>query len=162
MRCLRFMVGARDLAVDLSWVREVCPVVRLRAMPGAPEWLRGLMDHHGVLVPVLDLGLLLGGSAVEPLVGARILLLEGPIDGSHDARHTLFGALVDAVDAPATLDRDGSWSAPGDLPVMPFVGEVARVGAQPVFVMDAGRLALHHAGLPRQSAPTRALTDDSR
>lgn len=156
------MVGTRDLAVDLSWVREVCPVVRLRAMPGAPDWLRGLMDHHGVLVPVLDLGVMLGGSAVEPLVGARILLLEGPIDGSHGARHTLFGALVDKVDAPVTLDREGSWSAPDGLPTVPFVGEVARVGAQQVFVMDAGRLAFHHAGLLQRSTLTRALPDDPR
>ena len=162
MRCLRFTVGARDLAVNLAWVREVCPVVRLRPMPGAPEWLRGIMDHHGVLVPVLDLGVMLGGAGIESAIGARILLLEGPIGGSSDARHALFGVLVDAVDAPETLDRDGSWSVPEGLPGLPFLHEVARAGRGLVLVLDAGRLAGQHAALLLGAAPTPSLPDAPR
>lgn len=140
----------------------MCPVVLLRTMPGAPDWLPGLMDHHGVLVPVLDLSVLLGGPAVEPLVGTRILLLEGPVEASSGARHARFGALVDRVDAPVTLERDGSWSAPGSLPAAPFVSEVARASGQLVLVMDAARLAGQHRGLLQDSAPTSVLTDASQ
>ena len=148
--------------MNLAWVREVCPLVRLRPMPGAPEWLRGLMDHHGVLVPVLDLGVMLGGTGIEPAVGARILLLEGPLGSTSDARHALFGALVDAVDAPVTLDRDGSWSVPDGLPGLPFLHEVARAGPGLVLVLDAGRLAGQHPALLQGAGSTPSLPDDPR
>jgi chemotaxis-related protein WspB len=161
MRCLGFTVGARTLAVDLAWVREVCPMVRLRSVPGAPPWLRGLLDYHGTLVPSVDLGLLLGAAPVEPTVGARILLLEGAIDGSLSGRRALFGVLVDRVEAPLTLERDGSWSAPEGLPDLAFIREVATMERQDILVLDAARLAGQHAGLLQGSvtlaiAPGRA------
>jgi chemotaxis-related protein WspB len=121
-------------------------------VPGAPPWLRGLLDHHGSLVPSVDLGLLLGGSPVEPTVGARILLLEGAIDGSSSGRRALFGVLVDRVDAPMTLDRDGSWSAPDGLPELSFIREIATMERREVLVLDAARLAGQHAGLLQGSA----------
>jgi chemotaxis-related protein WspB len=152
MRCLRFSVGSRSLAIDLSWVREVCPMVRLNPVPGAPAWLRGLMDYHGTLLPAADLGALLGEAPVATTVGARILLLEGAIDGTESGRRALFGLLVDHVDAPATLERSGSWSAQAGLPDLPFLHEVASDGPRAVLVLDAGRLASQHAGLLQGSA----------
>ncbi|MBM4006290.1 MAG: hypothetical protein FJ292_01795 [Planctomycetes bacterium] len=157
MRCLQFTVGARNLAVDLSWVREVCPMVRFREVPGAPPWIRGLLNYHGTLIPSVDLSMLLGGPAVEPTLGARILLLEGPIDGSAEGRRAVFGALVDTVDAPATLDRDGSWTARNGLPELPFIREVARVDHRDVLVLDAARLAAQHAGLLQGSSSLSTL-----
>jgi len=161
MRSLRFTVGARNLAVDLAWVREVCPIVDLKPVPQAPAWLRGLFDYHGTLLPAADLGLLLGGEPVQARVGSRMLLLEGPMDGVAEARHAAFGLLVDGVDSPATLDRSGSWSAPEGLPGLPFLREIATGQTQPVLVLDAARLAAVHAGLlhgPGTLAPrTHAL-----
>lgn len=147
MRSLRFTVGARNLAVDLSWVREVCPIVHLKPVPQAPAWLRGLFDYHGALLPAADLGVLLGGAPVQARVGARMLLLEGPMDGVPEARHAAFGLLVDGVEAPTSLDRAGSWSALEGLPGLPFLREIATGDAQPVLVLDAARLAAVHAGL---------------
>lgn len=127
-------------------------MVRLRSVPGAPVWLRGLLDYHGTLVPTADLGMLLGGTAVEPAIGARILLLEGAIDGSASGRRALFGVLVDRVDTPLTLERDGSWSTPDGLPEFSFIREVATMERQDILVLDAARLAGQHAGLLQGSA----------
>lgn len=147
MRSLRFSVGSRDLAVDLAWVREVCPIVHLRPVPQAPPWLRGLFDYHGTLLPAADLSVLLGGEPVQPRVGARMLLLEGAIDGAADGRRAAFGLLVERVDTPSELERAGSWTALDGLPGLPFVREVAAGSSQPVLVLDAGRLAATHAPL---------------
>lgn len=147
MRSLRFSVGSRDLAVDLAWVREVCPIVHLQAVPRSPAWLRGLFDYHGTLLPAADLGVLLGGEPVQPRVGARMLLLEGAIDGAADGRRAAFGLLVERVDTPSELERAGSWTALEGLPGIPFVREFAAGAREPVLVLDAGRLAATHAPL---------------
>jgi chemotaxis-related protein WspB len=147
MRCLRFRVGDRELAIDLAWVREVCPIVHLHAVPGAPAWLRGLFDYHGSLLPAADLGVLMGSEPIAARMGARLLLLEGPIEDAPGARRAAFGLLVDRVDTPDTLDRSGSWSAQAGLPGLPFLREVTGRPGQPVHLLDAGRLAATHASL---------------
>jgi chemotaxis signal transduction protein len=113
----------------------------------APDWLRGLFDYHGTLLPAADLGVLLGGAPIEMRVGSRMLLLEGPMDGSPDARRAAFGLLVDRVDTPETLERSGSWSAAEGLPNLPFLREIVGGPGKPVHMLDAGRLAGAHAGL---------------
>ncbi|MFM7806782.1 MAG: hypothetical protein ACKPEA_02480, partial [Planctomycetota bacterium] len=90
-------------------------------------------------------------------LGARILLLEGPIDGSAEGRRAVFGALVDTVDAPATLDRDGSWIARDGLPELPFIREVASVDRREILVLDAAHLAAQHSGLLQGSSSLSTL-----
>lgn len=147
MRALRFRIGERWLAVDLSWVREACPFAPVRPVPGAPAWLRGLLDFHGALVPVIDGAALLGGEPVPARVGARIVLLEGPVGGRAGAAHARFGLLVHAVEGVTELDREGGWSAHGTLPSLPFLAEVVRTAGADTLLLDAGSLAAQHAGL---------------
>jgi chemotaxis signal transduction protein len=97
MQSLRFRVGERALAVDLRWIHEVCPLVNIRPLPQAPVWLRGLFDFHGQLLPVVDAGVMLGGAPVQQCVGARILLLHGPMNDEPGAPKATYGLLVDSV-----------------------------------------------------------------
>lgn len=148
MQALRFRIGDRTLAVDLRWIREVCPLVDLRPLPQAPTWLLGLFDYHGTLLPVVDGGLALGGTPIGRRVGARILLLHGAMDDRPDAPRASFGLMVDRVDNLSALDRDGgSWTARDGLPGLPFLREVVNQGGVSVHMLDAARLASMHAAL---------------
>jgi chemotaxis-related protein WspB len=155
MRILRLSVGSRNLAIDLRWVREVCPFVHLQPLPSAPAWLRGLCDYHGALLPVADMGALLDGQAIEPRIGARLVLLQGAIDGSPEGRLVAFGMLVDRVDGTDSLDRSGSWNAPEGLPGLPFVREVAGV-ARTIVLDPAVMVRTHVELLGRGAIPPRA------
>jgi chemotaxis-related protein WspB len=148
MQALRFRIGDRTLAIDLRWIREVCPIVRLRPLPQAPAWLPGLFDYHGSLLPAVDGGIALGGEPVPAAIGARILLLHGAMDDRPEAPRATFGLLVDRVDGVATLDRDGgSWTARDGLPGLPFLREVVNQAGASVHLLDAARLASMHASL---------------
>lgn len=147
MRVLRFRIGDRWLAVDLTWVREVCPPARLRAVPGAPRWMPGLLDLHGTLVPTVDGGVLLGDAPVPVRVGARIIVLEGPLQGRPDAAQARFGLLASAVEGVSEVDRGGGWSAHGGLPGLGFLTEVIRSETGETLLLDAGLLAGEHAAL---------------
>lgn len=148
MQALRFRIADRILAVDLRWVREVCPIVHLRPLPGAPAWLPGLLDYHGALLPVVDGGVALGGAPIDCHIGARILLLHGAMDDRPDAPRASFGLRVDLVDNPFALEREGTtWTAREGLPGIPFLREVVNQGDRIVLVLDAARLASMHASL---------------
>ena len=158
MRALRFRIGDRWLAVDLAWVREACPFAPPRPVPSAPAWLRGLLDFHGNLVPVIDGGALLGGEAVPARVGARILMLEGPLEGRPDAPLARFGLLVHSVEGVTDIDPAGGWGAHGGLEGLPFISEVLRTGEQGTLLLDAGCLSARHASL-LAGTQARALPD---
>jgi purine-binding chemotaxis protein CheW len=60
---LRVMVvvsGGATAAIDASRVREVAPRPTAIRLPGAPSIVPGVVNVRGTLVPLVDLGLLLG------------------------------------------------------------------------------------------------------
>ena len=58
-----FAVGAARYALELRWVREVVTLGFVTTVPSAPPALGGVCNLHGAILPVLDLGVLLGGPA---------------------------------------------------------------------------------------------------
>ena len=147
MQALRFRIGERWLAVDVRHVREVCPFVAPGALPGAPEWLAGLVDLHGTLLPVADGGALLAGDRVRARLGARLLVLHGPAHDRPDAPCATFGLLVDGVEGVVTVDRGDGWTPSDGLPDLPFLREVARCDGRETLVLEVARLAQRHGAL---------------
>ncbi|HEX5018536.1 MAG TPA: chemotaxis protein CheW [Actinomycetes bacterium] len=70
---LRF-AGAR-YAVDMSSVAEVVPVPLLTRVPGAPNWLSGVVNWRGRVLPVIDLRPLVGANLSPLPTSARLVVL---------------------------------------------------------------------------------------
>ena len=97
------IAGSR-YAVEMSAVAEVVPVPTVTRVPGAPGWLRGVVNWRGRVLAVVDLRPLVG-AAIDPLpTSARLVVLS---DGEVEV-----GLLAGGV--PGLLE----W-APGDLQPMP-------------------------------------------
>ncbi|TBU94792.1 chemotaxis protein CheW [Stutzerimonas kirkiae] len=52
---LLFRLGEDRYALDVHEVVEVLPLRRLKQVPEAPEWVAGVFQHRGRMVPVLDM-----------------------------------------------------------------------------------------------------------
>lgn len=84
---LAIEIGREPLALRASEIQSIQRLGRVRSLPGAPEALLGLTGIHGKVVPVYDLGALLGRSAVgtprwvvltgSPPLGLAFTSLEG-------------------------------------------------------------------------------------
>ena len=61
-RFLLFGVEGRLCACDLEAVREIIPARAATRLPGAPEWVRGLINLRGTLVTVVDLAVRFGSA----------------------------------------------------------------------------------------------------
>jgi chemotaxis-related protein WspB len=81
MLVLMFRVAEVDYAVAVRAVIEVVPRVALRDIPHAPAYLAGLLRYRGGAVPVVDLGLLMGGRACVDRLDTRIILVDSGIHG---------------------------------------------------------------------------------
>lgn len=130
-RWLRVTVGSGSYALELLCVQEVVRVTPIVAMRGASRAVLGVMNLRGRIVPVFDLGLWLATACVEPDERSRIVVVERGDE--------LIGVLVTLVEDVVTLTQNRiepplPGSAPG-----PIVG-IARVGAVPTVLLDAGTL----------------------
>jgi chemotaxis signal transduction protein len=93
-----FALGGVRHAAELRWVREVVTLGFVTEIPTAPPGLTGAFNLRGNLVPVLDTGVLVGGTAgPPPRQGDGALLVE--LDGVAAALR------VDKVDEVATLQQ---------------------------------------------------------
>ena len=110
---LRMSVGPEVLAVPIESVREILEVGRLTALPRTPDFVRGVMNLRGAVVPVVDLSARIGHGIAT--IGRRscIVVVEvapaDPVDGGADATYDgafVVGLLVDAVFE--VFDTDGA------------------------------------------------------
>ena len=62
-RFLLFAVAGRLCACDLEAVREIVAMRAATRLPGAPDWVRGLINLRGTLVTVVDLAVRFGAGA---------------------------------------------------------------------------------------------------
>lgn len=84
-----FRCGGAGYGIPIMSVREIRSWQPTTPLPGRTTAARGVLDIRGAVVEVFDLGLLLGGEAIEPTPGSVVLVL------SHNDR--VMGLLVDAV-----------------------------------------------------------------
>jgi purine-binding chemotaxis protein CheW len=95
-------VGELVLAVSIDDVREILQVARLTPLPRTPEFVRGVMNLRGAVVPVIDLSVRLGHQATELGRRSCIVVVECVGASGDDAEAaapaaTAMGLLVDAV-----------------------------------------------------------------
>ena len=122
-------------------------MVRMQPLPQAPQWLRGLFDFHGQLLPAVDAAVLLGDAPVEQRLGARILLLHGPMRHDPGAPMATFGLIVESVEGLSQAQGAETWTAQAGLPGLPFLREVMNQPEGAVLLLDAATLAGTHQGL---------------
>lgn len=90
---LTFRLGEEEYGFDVARVREVLDVTTVTKVPQTPDYLRGVINLRGSVVPVVDLRLKFGMESLDSLTGACIIVLEIGIDGEQ----TVVGALADEV-----------------------------------------------------------------
>lgn len=100
---LRLAVGREVLAVSIDAVREILEVGRLTALPRTPDFVRGVMNLRGAVVPVVDLAARLGLGVTALSRRSCIIVVEVPGTESAEDGDAAFddglvvGLLVDAV-----------------------------------------------------------------
>lgn len=75
MLMLLFYTGKDLYAIESSCVVEVIPKVALRKIHHVPEYIPGLFNYRGTILPVIDLCHLIQGSYSRSHLSTRILIV---------------------------------------------------------------------------------------
>ncbi len=130
-RYLVFVAGKRRCACPLDAVHEIVPMRSATRLPGAPDWVCGLVNLRGALITVADLSARFG--VPRSVEGGDVLVA--------DALGKTFGILVDGVKDVLSLDAGQLEVVEGEHSVGGVVSHVAYAGDEQLLVCDLSALA---------------------
>jgi purine-binding chemotaxis protein CheW len=105
---LTFRLGEEIFALDIAKVREVLDYTNITKVPRTPEFMRGVINLRGNVVPVVDMRLKFGMTKTEQTVNTCIISVEISVDGDT----TVLGVLSDSVQEVLDLGPDQIEPAP--------------------------------------------------
>jgi purine-binding chemotaxis protein CheW len=105
---LTYKLGDETFALDITKVREVLDFTTVTKVPRTPEFMRGVINLRGSVVPVVDLRLKFGMTRTENSVNTCIIITEVTVDGDT----TILGCLADSVQEVLDLDEEHIAPAP--------------------------------------------------
>jgi purine-binding chemotaxis protein CheW len=99
---LTFKLDEELFALDIGKVREVLDYSRVTKVPQTPDFMRGVINLRGSVVPVMDLRAKFAMSQAETTVNTCIIIVEVAVDGET----TVLGAMADSVQEVLDLEPE--------------------------------------------------------
>lgn len=111
LQYLSFKLGEEVFALDVAKVREILEMTTITRVPQTQDFMRGLINLRGSVVPVVDLRLKFGMTATEQTVNTCIIVTEVGVGGET----IQIGALADSV-------KEVSEMEPAQIEAAPHIG----------------------------------------
>ncbi len=105
---LTFKLNEETFGVDVAQVREILDYVKITKVPQTPDFMCGVINLRGSVVPVVDMNLKFGMQRIERTVNTCIVVVEVNIDDST----IIIGALVDSVQEVFEIEPQNIEPAP--------------------------------------------------
>ncbi|MBU0987033.1 MAG: chemotaxis protein CheW [Proteobacteria bacterium] len=102
---LTFKLGDEVFALDVGQVREVLEMSLITKVPMSPDFMRGVINVRGSVVPVIDLRLKFGMSKTKSTQDTRIIVMDLSLDGDSIVLGTLADSVHEVIDlAPEQIE----------------------------------------------------------
>ena len=138
---LTFKLDDEVFGLAIGKVREVLDFTTVTRVPRTPEYMRGVINLRGSVVPVVDLHMKFGLAQTEKTVNTCIIIVEIDIDGEV----TILGALADSVQEVVELEPDQIEAAPkiGTKLNTEFIKGMGKREEQFVILLDIDKVFSH-------------------
>ena len=99
-----FRVGKQEFCIEITMTREIRGWTQSTALPHAPDFLMGVINLRGVILPIVNLAKRLGLPSEEPSERHVIIVVQ--------FQEKSFGLLVDSVSDILDVNSDDLRSVP--------------------------------------------------
>lgn len=132
---LTFRIANEYYGLELAQTREIIEYSGITEVPLMPNFLRGVINLRGEVVPVIDLAVRLGRKPIEVQKRTCIIVVEL----SNNEQNHVLGLLADAVSEVIEMDEDNIEDAPsfGANIRADFIQGIAKQGDSFVVLLDA-------------------------
>ena len=135
---LTFMLGKETFAVSILRIKEIIEYGQLTTVPMMPEFIRGVINLRGAVVPVMDLMARFGQDSSALSKRTCVVILEIELEGETQD----VGILVDAVNEVLEIAGSEVEPAPrfGTNIRADFISGMGKVGGKFVIILDLNRV----------------------
>ena len=105
---LTFNLADEMFGIEVVQVREILDVIKITKVPQTPDFMCGVINLRGNVVPVVDMRLKFGMTKTEKTVDTCIVVMEINVDNET----TILGVLVDSVEEVIELEQKDIEPAP--------------------------------------------------
>ena len=135
---LTFKLGNEVFGIDVAKVREVLDFTTITEIPRTPDFMSGVINLRGSVVPVVDLRLCFQMSKTERTRNTCIVVVEVMLDGEA----TVIGALADSVEEVIDLEPEQIQPAPriGAQIRTDFIKGMGKRETQFIMILDIDRV----------------------
>jgi len=106
LQLVSFLIGNEEYAVDILYVQEINRMVQVTSVPNSPDFVDGVINLRGRVIPVIDLRTRLGMAKKDHDKNTRIIVV--------DINSKIVGFIVDAVNEVLRISKNIT-EAPPDL-----------------------------------------------
>jgi purine-binding chemotaxis protein CheW len=134
LQVVGFRIGRETFGLPISIVREIVRVPEITSVPNAPNYIEGVINLRGRIIPVVDLRKRFGQKSIEPHKTNRIVVVElGP---------RAFGLIVNSASEvlripPSEIEEPNNVFQEGELD---FVTGVGKLRGRLVILLDVNRI----------------------
>jgi purine-binding chemotaxis protein CheW len=135
---LTFKLGEEIYALDIEKVREVLDFATITKVPRMPDFMSGVINLRGSVVPVVDLRRRFGMSRTEKTVNTCVIITEVAVDGIT----MVLGALADSVQEVIDMDQGSISPAPkiGTSLRTEFISGIGKREDHFIIILDIDRV----------------------
>ena len=135
---LTFMMDNEEYGIEILSVQEIRGWEPMTSIPNAPDYVKGVINLRGTVVPVIDLRLRfhlpkVDYSEVTVVVIVKVLIGD---------QEKIMGIVVDAVSDVYSLDKDQAAQTPavGEMANKEFIDGLINVGDKMVVLLDLDKV----------------------
>jgi purine-binding chemotaxis protein CheW len=135
---LTFMIAGEEYAISLLKVRELIEYDTVTPVPKTPEWVRGVINLRGCVVPVIDLAVKFH---LPPSVAARLTcIVITEVDCAGET--TVMGVMADSVRQVIDLKQEDVEHPPtfGTRVKVDYLLGMARSGKKFCLILDTDKI----------------------
>jgi purine-binding chemotaxis protein CheW len=131
---LTFLLDNGSFAIDINAVREIIQYGQMTAVPLMPDFVRGVINLRGAVVPVIDLQARFGKQPAQ--VGKKTCIVI--FDSHRDGERVELGLMVDAVSAVIDIAANQIEPPPqfGGAVRREFIKGMGKVGDNFVIILE--------------------------
>jgi purine-binding chemotaxis protein CheW len=153
-RYLTFILAGQEYGVNILRVQEIKGWSGVTEIPGTPDYVRGVVNLRGSIVPIVDLRRCFGIQSIEYDQTTVVIMLK--VTGEREEQ--TMGFVVDAVSDVYDVGPDQRRPAPdfGDTAQAGFVTALATIADKMVILIDIDRLVATRMASGTETEPPQA------
>lgn len=129
---MTFVLGKETYALRARFVTEIVGIQPIATLPGAPSYVKGVINLRGRVMPITDLRKKFGIEPADYTDRTCIIVIE--------MRQKAMGLIVDAAADVVSVEEDEIVMPKACAGAAAHIGGIARIGENVVMLLDCEQL----------------------